>query len=96
MIAIWNRKVRSVHSNSDLLTCWYRWSFTDTYLFWLSHTGSYCFILTAGSSSIKPPKCVNVLIKTNNVMGIGPSLSEGNECAKILIRVDSICLDWAF
>lgn len=29
-------------------------------------------------------------------MGIGPSLSEENEGAKTLVRVDSICLDWAF
>lgn len=29
-------------------------------------------------------------------MGIGPSLSEENEGAKTLVRVDSICLNWAF
>lgn len=29
-------------------------------------------------------------------MGIGPSLSEENEGAKTLVRVDSIYFDWAF
>lgn len=55
--------------------------------------GNYYFIFTVSSSIIKPPKCVNVIIKTNNVMDIEPSLSEENEGAKILVRVDSICFD---
>lgn len=96
MIAIWSMKVISVYSNSDLVTCWYKWSFTDIYVFWLSHTGNYYFIVTVSSSSIKSPKCVNVIIKTDNVMGVGPSLSEENEGAETLVRLDSICLNWAF
>lgn len=88
MIAIWNMKYESKQCalqfwlvNSQIQMKFYR------YLsIWLFHTCNYYFILTF-SSSIKPPKCVKVIIKTNNVIGIGPSLSEENECAKTLVRV---------